>query len=1105
MSEIKSLAFSGQEHLRLLSEAGFMSVFDVVRHDRLNFLLAVPAVDKSEAEQIYYAARTRGETLKALFRSWQLRQEPVTSGLKKLAPASSAALYDSVLRDIGGDDDFTDLMERSREYADAASIQSLFSPGRYAAALYAVARKLHDNNSALAIDKRRPDLQNLILSETTMKQEVTSLDILLEVLQADSGNKMDTLATSYFPMTLPYDDRLSRVIAALEAQGRTLNGVWKMLDDTERQAFNSSRMGGTITKSFATVGAAPLSDDKDGPEFFLKAGGQMVWLVNATSGYGGIINANLVLGDKSTTDKKIAPLKLRWHADDKVSGYYLGCAQEVELNKHSLAETWLTNSDNGDHAGSGRFAVLAKKNDGGLMTGFHLAVRLEVSPDGSVMLSTEKGYIGVDTIYSNNNCKDPLVLNARREDALAFFLSADESGSTVINPLRPLPVPIVPPRTPNPLARTLLSLTPVSYKLMVNTKLTDVDIARHYGISDSLRQGGESLATRLNDINVFNEKTGLTFNQLLELTAQADYAHTVIAAHNCSPFYKNGDYVAGRQNVYDYGAAFVNSGLKNIQQPDERLLWVQPEVRARDGKITTPAQLNFRDETVVTLAGNAEKIIRLHYTTGLSFTELDWVIINASRAAGYDTPSLDTNVLVALSACVDLRRRYGISTDTFVSFIGAVNPYARKQEHSTYQTLFTSLDGTFAQSVSGDDAVIVADSGGDKNQLAKYVQQRALFCQAIGVTGDELDRILTYCSLKPGDSFDEQVAGRLLRFGAIPRMLGLTFAGAECLWTMMDGGASLYSLGQDLTLHAIDLISRSEQVLAWMADNSLTMVQVQAMVSTRFSNVATAEMFTFLQNIFHSVNETTALLNDAPMDNSLRQKILHAMAGGFGIKTREAGLLTDWLAAFSGFVLQIWWQDIVTFFSDDKNTSVDALQNDKTGLVVRTQCLSQLVVIARWLNLTEQDLQVLTISPRQLDSTFTSPPSPDLSLLLLLTRFKRWQTRVTVTRDEALRLLPLLAAEETTSEVAAEKVAVVHGLSENTVLSLEKLLFGAQGRPVSFDQLWLLLEWARIGKMLNVGSTVLNDLMTMAAASVQAEDDALTKRVAENLTAGLTR
>ncbi|PFO77752.1 hypothetical protein COJ88_31755, partial [Bacillus cereus] len=104
---------------------------------------------------------------------------------------------------LGGGADFEDLFpERSPEgYAESASIQPLFSPGRYLTVLYKIARQLHNPENKLHIDNRRPDLQSLILSEDNMNTEVSSLDILLDVLQPNVSSTLESLKDTYYPMT----------------------------------------------------------------------------------------------------------------------------------------------------------------------------------------------------------------------------------------------------------------------------------------------------------------------------------------------------------------------------------------------------------------------------------------------------------------------------------------------------------------------------------------------------------------------------------------------------------------------------------------------------------------------------------------------------------------------------------------------------------------------------------------------------------------------------------------------------------------------------------------------------------------------------------------
>lgn len=294
-----------------------------------------------------------------------------------------------------------------------------------------------------------------------------------------------------------------------------------------------------------------------------------------------------------------------------------------------------------------------------------------------------------------------------------------------------------------------------------------------------------------------------------------------------------------------------------------------------------------------------------------------------------------------------------------------------------------------------------------------------------------------------------------------------------------------------------------------MADNNLNLIQVQAMVSTVYSGTATAEMFTFLQNIYHSVKSTPS--NTREMDDALQQNVCRALAGGFNLKANIIAQVTKWLdKTDTSFTLDLYWDHIVAFFGKEKdgkllNTTVEDLQKDTSGLVVATQRLSQLVLVARWLNLSEQDLMLLTDTPEQLDGSLSGTPQPDLPLLLLLTRFKRWQSQVTTSVDEALRLLPVLADSTSKADDVAEKIAALHNLTADGILKMITLLSVDGKFPDSFAKLYTLLTWLRISQMLNVSTTTLHELLAMAQRSVEAEDSVLITRVANALTAGLSR
>ncbi|MEB9898121.1 toxin, partial [Bacillus cereus] len=162
-------------------------------------------------------------------------------------------------------------------------------------------------------------------------------------------------------------------------------------------------------------------------------------------------------------------------------------------------------------------------------------------------------------------------------------------------------------------------MTPNSFRLLVNPEPTAEDIANHYNVTPALTRAPADLAAVLNDVDDFCLKTGLSFNELLDLTMQKDYES--IGSEYKSRFVKFG----GEANVpvSTYGAAFLTG-------TEETPLWVK-QYNSAGAPIDTPV-LNFTADNVVAMAGRAEKLVRLVRSTGLSFEQLDWLITNASRA-----------------------------------------------------------------------------------------------------------------------------------------------------------------------------------------------------------------------------------------------------------------------------------------------------------------------------------------------------------------------------------------------------------------------------------------------------------------------------------------
>lgn len=131
-----------------------------------------------------------------------------------------------------------------RGYATKDSVASLSSPAAYLTALYRAARKLHVETAPLRLDARRPDLQQLILSDSNMNDEVSTLALSNEVLTAaiSSPSLATQIAATTWPCDLPYHAPFNDIVSALSLQGKRASelnciGVNRLLDPDTQSAL----------------------------------------------------------------------------------------------------------------------------------------------------------------------------------------------------------------------------------------------------------------------------------------------------------------------------------------------------------------------------------------------------------------------------------------------------------------------------------------------------------------------------------------------------------------------------------------------------------------------------------------------------------------------------------------------------------------------------------------------------------------------------------------------------------------------------------------------------------------------------------------------------
>lgn len=123
------------------------------------------------------------------------------------------------------------IMPRADEFAAPGAVSSMFSPAGYLTELYREARGLHQKNSVNNLDKRRPDLAKLVLSQENLDKEISTLSLANEQLetalmaqagQTDKTKYYETLATSRRSGVTPYNAPFEEIRNALAQQNFVL-------------------------------------------------------------------------------------------------------------------------------------------------------------------------------------------------------------------------------------------------------------------------------------------------------------------------------------------------------------------------------------------------------------------------------------------------------------------------------------------------------------------------------------------------------------------------------------------------------------------------------------------------------------------------------------------------------------------------------------------------------------------------------------------------------------------------------------------------------------------------------------------------------------------
>lgn len=720
--------------------------------------------------------------------------------------------------------------------------------------------------------------------------------------------------------------------------------------------------------------------------------------------------------------------------------------------------------------------------------------------DGRNIHSTstlESTYYPMTLPYDDNLAQIRSVCAALKTSLQTIWVKLGDEQWTLFQPISyQAPDPETNNTTPSPFAREQLKLAPNTYSLLTSEPANEATVKAHYNlaISDPILD--------LKAIPLFTDRTQLTFNQLIEMTAQLDYQAAAEEKLSESRYYAYPSSTPVAVSVY--GQTY----LANTSASPTPML-VGPTA---SGDVYA---LNFAQSTVVPLADRAERLLRLQRKLGLEYPLLDWLIKNINEAIGRDSNiggwKLDTPVLNAIAEFSRLTAKYSISSDTFACFIGTMNTYAAKFSASMFETLFTSRSTGVTASLTA--TINFAPTASDPNAV--------LICGGLGVSANDLymmAQLAFGATAATSVTMDASKYAQLYRQAMIPHMLGMSFQEARTLWQLLDSDKELDKIiAGTPTLETLEIIQQTEAVLAWMDTHKLDVSLVAAMTATIYSTEATPEIFNFLNNIYVTLSsDPTAMSYQAsePLSPSMSESLYRIIAGTFQVKANIMSELIRWLdlyfqstaATSAPYGLGDFWAEIDQFFSDlDYPVTVERLAS-YPDLVRYSNALGQFALIAQWGGLTQQDLILVVTTPGWFLDNKSVAPFPSLPVLLMLSRLKEWQQQVVSSEAEALNYFNSANKSSQNAVGALTLLASIQGWEAKVTQEMNACVVGMdiyEDFPKTFQQLNRLVTWMQVSQHLGVGSTCINDLYKMSLSDNLSGSPILLQPVAQSLIASI--
>ena len=753
-----------------MQKMGFTSVFDIVLLPKAAFARQLARYSDANADLAYDNAMGYAALIARLYREYKtssgtVQQLARRSGLRALVP--SGPTFQGQFK------------ENWDEYCEVGAIADATGPVAYLSALTIFASQLEDTSTdamRLLMEKRRPDLKDLLITHESTFTPRPMLEIVNEVLErhlrawldrnpADKARSIhEVLADRHYPFELPYNFYHHQCRLGLDdkkPQLGELNYLASLLLPIKQAAANDYGQLQQLASQAQRLlcGLSPqqqqlLIEPSVFSDFYLTRS-------DLIDGWQSPLTAYL----RPHTTQSRCYLLLPGQADIVTATPLAdtptdatGAKTAVSLTFHNDAGTQLASIDLSSN-------VSAPPGAGWLVNRLHAAGNSIIAHFKATTLPTptEQGYIArFELITVTGTAAEPVRLARQR-----FALTLDEQYS--------------------------LTSTEQDF------------LKRSYGI----QANSDSTVWQLTLMTDFMQRTGLNAEQVEQLVARRRFEVRVSPscpdlqpARNVGAQRRTTDKVSEFSYPDRYGACYVN-GTGPGTELYEREQETSPEKVLHDDsdnaiglEQTASADSTQWRLTKVSLdrLDRLQRMARLHRWTGIPFAHLDTLIISAIRAEGEANlgMELNENTLRALGVYRYLNHHYSIEPEQFAALMHDLSPYASgKDQVPLFDQVFNRVQ-LFDTPLILDQSVIDLTSG-DAATLKTVLQ----LCAGLKVQPTEDSFLLI--AAQTNDHFgslrrDLPTISSLYRQTLVAQLFGHSVAEVLTLAKLLGGNAFLTAL-----------------------------------------------------------------------------------------------------------------------------------------------------------------------------------------------------------------------------------------------------------------------------------------------------------------------